>query len=286
MKRILDFRFSIFDFWRAASLALALVITASPLFAQTITLKTGQKVDTTSLRREGAIVIGGVQVGSGQGEVGYNVAQIARIDFPEPRSLKAASDLLASNQSQKALAEIDPVEKYYAAFREIPGSWWGQAALLKISILSALQRDHDAENLAAFVAQSAIDPETTRLARVALSTGLIRKRQFEKALEYCDAAIKESTDPHVLAEAWMRKGDAYFGMKQWDDALMAYLHIPVFYSDETNLVPESLLGSARAYRRVDDPERAKKTFNELMTNFPSSPQAALAANEMRKLQKP
>ena len=52
MTRIFDFRFSIFDFWRTASLALALVITASPLFAQTITLKTGQKVETTSLRRE------------------------------------------------------------------------------------------------------------------------------------------------------------------------------------------------------------------------------------------
>jgi len=267
-------------------LLLVVVIGSSSAFAQTITLKTGQKIDTLSLRRDGPTVIGSIEVGSSKGEVGYNVAQIARIDFPEPRGLKAASDLLASNQPQKALAEIDQVEKYYAAFREVPGSWWGPAALLKISILSALQKDHDAENLAAFVAQSAIDPETTRLARVALSSGLIRKREFDKVLEYCDAAIKESTDSHVLAEAWMRKGDAYFGMKQWDDALLAYLHIPVFYSDETNLVPEALLDSARAYRRLDDPERAKKTFNELMTDFPSSPQAALAATELKRFQKP
>ncbi len=267
-------------------LFLLLLLDVPRLSAQTITLKTGQKVDTTSLRRDGAIIMGSVQVGSGQGEIGYNVAQIARIDFPEPRGLRATADLLAASQPEKALAEIGPVENYYAAFREVPGSWWSQAALLKISVLSALQRDHEAENLAALVAQSAIDPETTRLARVALSEGLIRKRQFEKALAYCDAAIKESTDARVLAQAWMRKGDAYFGMKQWDDALLAYLHIPVFYEDETALVPEALLGSARSYRRIDDPERAKKTFNELLTNFPNSPQAALAAAELHKLQKP
>ncbi len=286
MSKISDFRFPISDFWRGSLLALLLVCATEPALAQTITLKTGQKVDTTSLRRDGAMVMGAVSVGSGKGEIGYNVAQIAHIDFPEPRALRAASDFLAANQPQKALAEIDPVERYYAAFREIPGSWWGPAALLKISILSALQKDHDAENLAAYVAQSNIDPETTRLARVALSASLIRKRQFEKVLEYCDTAIKESTDPGVLAQAWMRKGDAYFGMKQWDDALLAYLHIPVFYEDETTLVPEALLGSARAYRRLDDPERAKKTLNELTTNFPNSPQAGLAAAELKKIPKP
>jgi tetratricopeptide (TPR) repeat protein len=267
-------------------LLLMLLLNLSSAFAQTITLKTGQKVETLGVRRDGAIIMGKVQVGSGEGEVGYNVAQIANIDFPEPRGIKAASDLLAQNQAQKALAEIEPVIAYYDGFREVPGTWWPQAALIKVSALTALKRDKEAELLAQTIEKSSTDPDTTRLVRVNLSSGLIRRGEFEKAIDYCDRAIKESTDPHVLGEAWLHKGDAYAGMKQWDDALLAYLHIPVFYSDETALVPPALLGSARAYRRIDDPTRAKKTFNDLVSSYPTSPEAALAATELRKLQTP
>jgi tetratricopeptide (TPR) repeat protein len=265
---------------------LMLMIGIPSVSAQTITLKTGQKVETLGLRRDGAIIMGKVQVGSGQGEVGYNVAQIARIDFPEPRGIKVASDLLAQNQAQKALTEIDQVVAYYDGFREVPGTWWPQAALVKVSVLSALQRDQDAELLAQTIEKFSIDPDSARLARVNLSTGLIRRKEFEKAIAYCDSAIKESTDPHVLAVAWIHKGDAYAGLKQWDDALLAYLHIPVFYEDETGLLPAAMLGSARAYRRIDDPSRAKKTFNELIAKYPSSPEAALASTELKKLQIP
>ena len=269
------------------AIVLLLVIVIAPsLAAQTITLKTGQKVDTLGIRRDGAVIMGRVQVGTGEGEIGYNVAQIARIDFPEPSGIKVSADFLAQNQAQKALAEIDQVLAYYDAFREVPGTWWPQAALVKVSILTALARDKDAEALAQTIEKSSTDPDTARLARVNLSGGLVRRGEFEKAIDYCDSAIKASADPHVLGEAWLHKGDAYAGLKQWDDALLAYLHIPVFYSDETALVPPALLGSARAYRRIDDPTRAKKTFNDLISSYPSSPEAALAATELRKLQTP
>src|SRR5690348_2045642 len=97
----LNFKFQISNFRLVAPAPIMLVIVLTIMIdlpvvsAQTITLKTGQKVETLGLRRDGAIIMGKVQVGSGQGEVGYNIAQIARIDFPEPRGIKAASDLLA-----------------------------------------------------------------------------------------------------------------------------------------------------------------------------------------------
>ena len=120
-----------------------------PATAQQITLKTGQKVDTLGVRRDGDLIMGKVQVGSGHGEVGYNVSQIASIDFPEPRGLKIAGELLAHDQPEKALAEIDPVVKYYEPFKEISGAWWSQSALIKVSVLAALRREAEAESLAA-----------------------------------------------------------------------------------------------------------------------------------------
>src|SRR5437868_1045915 len=109
-------------------LFLLLVIVSSSR-AQTITLSSGQKIETQGLRRDGDVIMGKVQVGTGSGEVGYHLAQIAKVEFPEPRALKAASEFLVQGQPDKALAEINPVVAYYGPFKDVPGNWWAQAAL-------------------------------------------------------------------------------------------------------------------------------------------------------------
>ncbi len=264
-------------------LLLLLLILVRPISAQQITLKTGQKVDTLGIRRDGDLIMGKIQVGSGNGEVGYNVSQIASIDFPEPRGLKIATQLLAQDQPEKALGEIEPVVKYYEPFKEISGAWWAQAALIKVSALAALQRDAEAETLAAAIQKGTADPEIARAARLRIASGLVRKKDFEKALRICDEIIKQSEDSRTLANAWVTKGDALFGQKEWDASLLAYLHVPVFYSDEKSSLPAALLGSGRAYWRLDDASRAKKAFTDLIAAYPKSAEAAIAENEIKRI---
>jgi tetratricopeptide (TPR) repeat protein len=252
---------------------------------QAVILQTGEKIDAQSVRREADMVMARVQVGTGSGEVGYHLAQIAKIEFPEPRALKTASDLLGRAQPQKALAEIDPVVAYYAPFKTIVGSWWSQAALIKVSILSALQREADAEALATEIGKATTDPEAARGAQLRLMSALIRKGNFDKAIAICDAAIKESSDRATLANAWIAKGDALLAQKHADEALLAYLHVPVFYYDETVFVPAALLGSGRSYRRLDDKVNAKKAFTDLIATFPKTAEATVAQSELQKLEK-
>ena len=47
-----------------------------------------------------------------------------------------------------ALGEIDQVVTFYEPFKDVPGAWWAQAALIKVSALSALHRDAEAERRA------------------------------------------------------------------------------------------------------------------------------------------
>ena len=271
---------------RSSAFLIIVLVLVRPIHAQSIILKTGQKVETLGVRRDREMVMAKVQVGTGNGEVGYTVAQIAKIEFPEPRGLKMAADLLTQRQPDKALAEIEPVVAYYDAFKEVPGSWWSQAALIKVSVLAALKREGAAEALADQIQKSVTDPSTARAVQVRLSSGLIRKKEFEKAIAICDAAIKESTDPEVLADAWVHKGDALSGLKEWEEALLAYLHIPVFYGDQATFLPAALLGSGRAYGRLDDAARAKKSLSELLATYPNSAEAAAAQTELQKLQTP
>src|ERR1700730_15111573 len=90
-------------------LILLMILIASRSSAQTITLQTGQKIETQGVRRDGDMVLGKVQIGTGSGEVGYHLAQITKVEFPEPRALKAASEFLIQGQPDKGLAEINPV---------------------------------------------------------------------------------------------------------------------------------------------------------------------------------
>jgi len=260
---------------------LLIMIKSSP--AQSILLQTGQRIETQGVRRESDMVMGKVQVGTGTGEVGYHLPQIAKVEFPEPRALKAASEFLVQGQPDKALAEINPVVTYYNPFKDVPGNWWAQAALIKVSILAAQQKEKEAEALAAEIEKSAKDPDMARAAQLKLIGALIRKSEFEKAIGICDGALKSSTDPTTLATAWMAKGDALFAQKDWDEALIAYLHVPIFYPDEKIFLPAALLGSGKAYRRLNDVERAKKSLNELVSTYPQSAEANAAQTELKKL---
>ncbi|MGI8819488.1 MAG: tetratricopeptide repeat protein [Chthoniobacterales bacterium] len=266
-------------------LLLALLPGRSSASAQTIILKNGQEVETRGVSRRGDKVMAKIEVAGTSGEAGYDLRAIARIQFPEPRGLKIGAELLAQGQPEKALAEVTPIINFYAPFKDLPGAWWSAAAVIKVSALAALQRDAEAQPLAVEIQKNATDPEVARAANLRIAAALVKKLEYEKAAEICDAAIKESTRPEVLADAWVTKGNLLLAQKEWDSALLAFLRVPVFYQDEKLFMPPALLGSARAYRRLDDLERAKKSLNELIADFPKSAEAALAQSELQKLSK-
>jgi tetratricopeptide (TPR) repeat protein len=297
MKR--NSRFSHFGFRLGASgrfvlmIVLVVAVTAgaqeqapSPAPAIQITLTSGQTVETTSLRRDRDMIMARINVAGSTGEVGYQLAQIQRIHFPEPVGVKRASDLLLQGQAERALAEINPVVAYYGPFRGVEGSWWGPAAVIKVSALAALGRDREAEPLAQEIQRTTKDPEVARAANLRIARALIDKQDYEKAAQICDAATRESADASVLADAWVCKGDLHFARKEWDAALLSYLRVPVFYPGERLHLPHAMLGSARAYRRLEDLEKARRSFTELVAMFPKSAEANIAQTELQKLPKP
>jgi len=252
---------------------------------QTILLKTSQTIETKGVRRSGDMIMIKVQVGASSGEVGYRASTIAKLVFPEPLQLKTTAVFLSQGQPEKALADIEPIVKFYEPFRDIPGNWWAPAALLKVSALSEMQLDKEAEKLGNEIRKNVIDPETARAAQLQLVAGLVRKNEYDKALQLCDSVIKESAKAEALAEAWVHKGDALLAQRQWDDAALAYLHVPVFYREEKRWMPPALLGSARALRGLEDLAEAKRSLNELTTSYPKSAQAEIAQTELQKMPK-
>ena len=258
----------------------------TPVPTVAITFKDGKSVAATTLRRSGPNILATVPAGDQMAETPYLVSNIAKVEFPEPAQMQTTTDLLLKGNDAAALTQIEPIIVYYESYKDVPGSWWAAAARLKLKAFQDMHRDAAADALIDDMVKSAANPEASRLAGVLQAAALARKGEHDKAIAVYDDAIKSSTDDDTLAYAWVYKGASLYAQQQFDPALLAYLHVPVFYPDEKLLVPTVLLGSGKCYVRIENLPEAQKAFNDVIEQFPSSPEAIAAKAELKKLPKP
>ena len=254
--------------------------------AQNIRMRDGQVVATQGLRRDGDTVLARIQTAGGsQGEVGYPVANIVRIDFPEPAQLKLAGDLLNAGKTDEASRQLAPILAYYQPFRDLPGNWWTPLALLQADALARLGRGPEADALVGELAKFAgSNPDLLRTLRIKGAAAIERRGDHRKALDTLDPIVKDAAVPlDALSEAWLTVGSAHLALHDFKDALIAFLHIPVYSPDRALLMPPALLGSANAYLGLDDGQRAQGALKELVAAYPNTPEAAEARDRLQKM---
>ncbi|HZJ15088.1 MAG TPA: tetratricopeptide repeat protein [Chthoniobacteraceae bacterium] len=219
------------------------------------------------------------------GDIGIPISQIEKIEFPEPGVLKTAPDLIVQGKAEDALAQVDQAAKYYEGFRDAPGSWWRQLTLLKMNTLIILGREKDAAALADTMSNLATEPESQRAAKVLLAAAATRRGDAQKAADALDSVLKDSKQSDVLASAAIYKGQSYLALKDWENALLSFLQIPVLYPEAKELAPASMLGVGRAHFGLEDFPTAKNTFKELMKTFKGTPEATAAKAELELIAK-
>ena len=249
---------------------------------QTLVEKNGTVVPAKGLVRNGELLMVPIITATGgAGQVGYQVADVAKLNLPMPAELEQARLLEAKGDDQGALARIEPVLAYQQTLRDIPGNWWAQAALRKAIALRGLNRVAEAAALLNEISNYVKDPETLLATKVQLA--LITKFDDpQKGFAAYDAIINQSTDPETLSQAWMAKAAIRVDEHEFEDALMDYLTVAVFYPEHNPLLPQALWGAGQAYDKIKDPANATKTYQTLISQFPDSPEAALAKAELSK----
>jgi tetratricopeptide (TPR) repeat protein len=272
---------------KALALLLAFAVAAP---AQEILMKDGRVIATKGLRRQGDTIMATVDITSAEpgkpalrGELGYPLGQIAQLHFPEPPALRAAPDLIAQGKGLEALTQLEPVVAYFAGFRDAPGSWWPQAALLKVQALASLDRDPEAVALAEQIAQISVDPAIQRVAHLQIAASLSRRGEIAKALPIAEAAMRESKDAAARAPAALIRGESLLAKKEWDDAVLAFVEVPVLYPQERPFVPRALLGKARALLGSDDFTAARAALEELRNTYPATLESKQIESELQKI---
>jgi len=253
--------------------------------AQTLLLKNGESMPANGLVRNGDMIMVAVKTSTGsKGQVGYHVSDVAELNLPAPEVLKFAAEQVANGDFAHAFAQIDPVVAYQKTIRDIPGNWWAKSALVEVSALLGLNRMADATALVNEIAGYSKDPEILISAKlqIALTTKFDDPQQ---ALAAYDSIISQSSDPGTLSRAWIAEGDIHFAQHEFDEALLAYLTVTVFYPEHNPLIPKALWDSGQSYAKLKDTANATKTYQALINTYPDSPEAASAKAELLKKEK-
>ncbi|TAG29031.1 MAG: hypothetical protein EAZ36_04875 [Verrucomicrobia bacterium] len=251
----------------------------TPALAQRYFLKNGSVLGATEVTVSASALVQTVQLPSGETyERRFPFSEVVRLDFPVPPALDEAAPLVATGQAAAALALLDPIHREWAGFAATPGSPWPRAAALRLQAL-LLRDDSAAVTVAAReLILTGLGPEVTGLAALALTEIDVRAGQTELAHLMLEEILKNAS-PAVEARAWLLRGDLALARAAHTEALECYLRIPAFFSTFDELMPDALLGAARAYRGYGDADRAERAALELADIYPTSRQAAAAKKE-------
>ena len=68
----------------------------------------------------------------------------------------------------------------------------------------------------------------------------------------------------------------------FEDAILAFLHLPVFYDENPSATAKADLGAGRSYLAIGDKKRAAQSFLQIEESFATLAEAAEAKAEVAK----
>ncbi|MEO6787727.1 MAG: hypothetical protein ABI318_16485 [Chthoniobacteraceae bacterium] len=289
-----------------AVLAISLTLAAGAFAQTSVHLKDGRILPAKQLRRDKDTIIATMEIPAKEqggkptsGDFGFPLKDIFKLDFPKPSALDTAPDLIADGKAEEALGKLEASVKYYAGFRDAPGSWWTDLVPLQVEALLALRRDKEAGEVADQFSRLATDPEVKKFMKAFTAVSLTRKGEHAAALPlYDEAALTtERTDVLgliavnkgeslvALADALAAKGEPDQAAVRYEQALLSFLRIPALYRTQRMFLPQATYGAAQAYLGMKDFDRARVSVKELTTLYAATPEGKAAEELGQKIEK-
>ncbi len=197
------------------------------------------------------------------------LSEVTEVIWPIPARLKEAQANVSRGEPAKALDNVEAVLKFFEPIKNVPGSWWVKAAIVKIDALDRLEND---AATAAFL--DALDKEeAAKLPEVATQIQLARLMQRARKGDH-DAVVKEAADlltkadsAELQARLHIVKANSLLASKKYEAAMTTYLRVPVFFGSETEFIPKALLGAARAFRGMDSPALREQKLEAISNRY-------------------
>lgn len=257
-------------------LALLLLLPAK-CGAQTVQLKDGRVFHAKEFRRDGNFLF--LKIAKADGSVGdelIQIPQLERIEFPESPALAEARQRAQAGDAAGVIESTSEPAAFFSTYADLPGSPWVEIIRLRLpalavagttALLTDLQKNWvptgDAELDTAFKL---------------LTAGRNDAASVKTAWR---ALAQPGAGSLAAGISWLELGTAALESNQWREALRAFLSVEVFVPQHRVLLPKALLGATKAFLGKADRAKASARSQELTSDFPSTPEAAAAAELLK-----
>jgi tetratricopeptide (TPR) repeat protein len=260
-----------------------LAISAVSAQAQMLILKDGTQLGTEGFKVEGGKVYRLVRLGGDQNNVASSllpVANIAKIDWPDVEELTEANQLLAAGKTAEAVAVLKKGKDFFEPFEKVEGNRYTEVYLAYVDALSQSGAFEDTMRAIPGLRLLKLTSEQQlRLKIVQLNIDRQTSSDPKSIVAQAEIILGETDDSAVGASLWMLIGDVHFRAKNYEEALMAYLHVPVFFGTQVQKVPEAELNGARCLKEMRRFEDATGYYTRLIETYPGSGVADTATKE-------
>ncbi len=258
-----------------------LVLAASGnVLADALILKDGTRVEKSDLRIKDGKISRIIKIGGNSAEGTVQTSQIASLDWGDPEELTNASALLAAGKNDEAVAQLKAGKDFFELLKDVPGNWYLDIYLAYVDALNQAGKFEDVvKTLPDLQAQKLTDQQKTKLRIMKLDIDRQTSSNYDSIVSQAEDILKGTDDSSVAASVWSIIGDVYMKKKDYEQALLSYLRITVFYGSQVQKVPEAEMRAARALVKMKRFADAQKFFTRITETYPGSPIAQAAEKE-------
>ncbi|NBZ96960.1 MAG: hypothetical protein EBR40_11145 [Proteobacteria bacterium] len=253
---------------------------AETLHAQDITTTDGQTYPNSTIRRSGEMIMIKMTMEGGTSavEMGLPISLIAKVAFPEPPELAKAIAAAAKGNAAEVLKLTGDFVAKQGDLKDIPGSWWPEMARLRLLSLAASGNDTECADLARQIG-ALKNPSMESLSRAGALFSPLKSSDLQAVLVGANALPRIGGD-QGSALAQLVLGKALLQKKDFTGAIRAFLTIKIFYPSVSLLQSTGLAGAAEAYVGLKDEKRSAQCYDEIIKDWPDSPQAPAAKKKV------
>lgn len=255
---------------------------APALHAQALVLKNNDRIPFGSFSVEGGKVSRTIKMSNGaEAKASINLTDIARLEWPEVREVLEAQAMLGEGKAKEAIEVLAKSKEFFKPFKAIPGSPYNDISLAHVEALDQAG-DFDAliRVLPEVEAMKWDDQKKLKVRILKLNMSRRTSGDQDAILSQAEDLLKDTLDAEISARLWMTVAEIHTRKERWEPALMAYLHVPVFYGSQAALVPQAELAAARTLTKMERFKDAVGFYQRIAEAYPGSETAETAKKEM------
>ncbi len=271
-----------------ASLAFAAVCWCSitAVHAQTqeeFELQNGRRIPASSVQASPAGFTATLTVGTTLQTINFTAKEVVRASLREPKEVVEARILIASEKPDKALEALDKAEPGLLPYQTIPDSWWLRAAVLRMDALSVLGKSKEAAAVVSQDILSKLPPESAGQIKDFQQIIAPAGKESSEKIATLQALTDRIVDSWIGARIWLEIGNTLAAQGKMEEAVKAWLRVPVFFPAERDLAVRGTILAARGLQQIGRPQDGEKLFTDYLSDHLASPYKETIQTESAKL---